>query len=320
MRVPITVDLHLPSFNYPGVQPDRVFDTLVEIATTAESSGFSSISLMDHLHQIPMVGAEENWMFDANTMLAALAARTTKVTLGTLVGGVTYRNPALLAKITTTLDVVSGGRAWFGIGAAWFEDEHRAYGFDFPPLKTRFELLEETLQIVRSMFTEERTSFSGAHFHAEGAYNNPRPMRGDIPILIGGSGERKTLRFVAKYGDGCNLFGDAERVRHLIGVLERHCEEVGRDPAEITKTGMGMFVLADTHEAAQRKARRLREAGFPAERLEQMVVGDPDTVGEAAATLKQAGLDGITTSLPDVHDLDALTLMGRTLSSVFGRP
>ncbi len=318
MRVPITVDLHLPNFNYPGVSPDKVFDTLVDIATTAESSGFSSISLMDHLHQIPVVGPEENWMFDGNTMLTALAARTTKATLGTLVGGVTYRNPALLAKITTTLDIVSGGRAWLGIGAAWFENEHRAYGFDFPPLKTRFEMLEETLQIVRGMFTQERTSFSGTHFHVDQAYNNPKPLRGDIPILIGGSGERKTLRFVAKYADGCNLFGDAERVRHLIGVLERHCEDVGRDPSEITKTGMGMFVLADTHEAAQRKAAALKEAGFPAERLAQMVVGDPDTVGEAATKLKDAGLEGITTSLPDVSDLDALALMGRTLSGVFG--
>ena len=143
MRVPITLDLHLPNFNYPGVGPDAVFEKLVDIATTAEASGFSSVSLMDHLHQIGPVGPPENWMFDGNTMLAAIAARTSKLTLGTLVGGVTYRNPALLAKITTTLDVISGGRAWLGIGAAWFEAEHEAYGFDFPSLGRRFEYLEE---------------------------------------------------------------------------------------------------------------------------------------------------------------------------------
>jgi alkanesulfonate monooxygenase SsuD/methylene tetrahydromethanopterin reductase-like flavin-dependent oxidoreductase (luciferase family) len=126
MQLPLTLDLHVPNFNYPGVAPDEIFDKLVAIADTAERSGFSSISLMDHLHQIPGVGPQENWMFEGTTMLAGIAARTSKLTLGTLVGGVTYRNPALLAKATTTLDVISGGRAWFGIGAAWFEEEHQA--------------------------------------------------------------------------------------------------------------------------------------------------------------------------------------------------
>src|SRR5579875_3287936 len=138
MRLPLTLDLHLPNFNYPDVGPERAFEKLCEIATTAETSGFSSISLMDHLHQIRGVGPEENWMFEGSTMLAALAARTQTVTLGLLVGGVTYHNPAKHAKVTTTLDIISGGRAWHGIGAGWFEGEHIAYGFDFPPLKERF--------------------------------------------------------------------------------------------------------------------------------------------------------------------------------------
>lgn len=190
---------------------------------------------MDHLHQISPVGPPQNDMFEGSTMLAAIAARTTTLTLGLLVGSVTYRNPALAATTTTTIDVISGG----------------AYGFDFPPLSQRFERLEEALQIVRSMFTQEATTFHGTHFSAEGAFNNPRPIRGDIPILIGGSGERKTLRPVAQYADGCNLFGDPARVRHLIGVLEDHCEAAGRDPAEITKTAMGVVLIAPTHEAAQ---------------------------------------------------------------------
>jgi F420-dependent oxidoreductase-like protein len=318
MRVPITLDLHLPNFNYPGVGPDEVFDKLVDIATTAERSGFSSVSVMDHLHQIPPVGPPENWMFEGNAMLAGLAARTSTLSLGLLVGGVTYRNPALHAKITTTLDIISGGRIWHGIGAAWFEGEHNAYGFEFPTLKERFERLEEALQITRSMFTEDTTTFSGKHYTVNGAFNNPKPIRGDIPILIGGSGERKTLRMVAQYADGCNLFGDADRVRHLLGVLRDHCDNVGRDFSEITKTGMGVLVIGPTHEAAQAKLQRMRDLGLPEERVASAIAGDPDTVGEAVQSRADAGLEGFTLSLPDVHDLETVELTGRTLAPIFG--
>ena len=317
MRLPVTLDLHLPNFNYPGVGAEAEFDTIAEIAATAERSGFSSLSLMDHLHQIAPVGPPENWMFEGSTMLAAIAARTTTLTLGLLVGSVTYRNPALAAKITTTLDIISGGRAWHGLGAGWFEEEHQAYGFAFPPLKERFERLEEALQIARSMFTQETTTFSGAHFQVDGAFNNPKPIRGDIPILVGGSGERKTLRLVAQYADGCNVFGDAERVRHLLGVLEGHCETVGRDPAQITKTSMAQIVIAPTHEQAHAKLAALRELGIPAQRLAGMTVGDPDTIGEYAQGLKHAGLEGLCVMLPDAYDVQALALAGQTLAKVF---
>ncbi len=317
MRLPITLDLHLPNFTYPGVGPGAEFDTIVDIATTAERSGFSSISLMDHLHQIGPVGPPENAMFEGSTMLAAIAARTERLTLGLLVGSVTYRNPALAAKITTTIDTISGGRAWHGLGAGWFEDEHRAYGFDYPPLKTRFEMLEEALQIARSMFTDAATTFSGTHFHVDGALNNPKPIRGDIPILIGGSGERKTLRMVAQYADGCNLFGDPERVTHLLGVLQGHCETVGRDPAEITKTAMAQICIGATHEAAQAKLATLREQGIPEQRIAGMTVGDPDTIGEAAQAMADVGVQGMTISLPDVQDLEALELAGTVIGPVF---
>jgi F420-dependent oxidoreductase-like protein len=314
MRAPISLCLHLPNFNYPDTGPDQVFERLVEIATVAETSGFSSISLMDHLHQIPGVGPQENWMFDGNTMLAALAARTSKLTLGLLVGGVTYRNPALVAKIVTTLDVISGGRAWWGIGAAWFEEEHAAYGFDFPSLGKRFERLEEALQIGRAMFTEERATFHGDHFRVDGAYNNPKPLRGDIPIVIGGSGERKTLRMVAQYADGCNIFGDVPRVRHLLGVLDQHCEDVGRDPGEITKTRLGTLVIAPTHESAEAKLQKLSIAP---ERRPTVTYGDPDTVAEEALKFKDAGIEGFTLTIPDVHDLETVELAGRTLGPLF---
>ncbi|HEY8772999.1 MAG TPA: LLM class flavin-dependent oxidoreductase, partial [Gaiellaceae bacterium] len=153
MRAPIRLGLQVPNFNFPDTKPEQLLERLTEIASAAEAAGFDSLFVMDHLHQIPGVGPQTGWMLEGNTALAALAARTSTLNLGLLVGGVTYRNPALMAKITTTLDVLSGGRAIFGIGAAWFEDEHRAYGFDFPPLKERFERLEEALQIARAMFT-----------------------------------------------------------------------------------------------------------------------------------------------------------------------
>jgi F420-dependent oxidoreductase-like protein len=317
MRAPITLDLHLPNFNYPGTGPDQVFDKLVEIATTAEDSGFSSISLMDHLHQIPVVGPPENWMFEGNTMLAALAARTSKVTLGLLVGGVTYRNPALHAKIATTLDVISGGRAWLGIGAAWFEDEHRAYGYEFPPLKIRFEMLEEALQICRAMFTQDSASFEGKHFRVDGAMNNPKPLRGDLPIVIGGSGERKTLRMVAQYADGCNVFGDAAQAKHLMDVLASHCERLGRDPAEITKTRTGVVLVGRTHEAALGKVEGLKQLGYPEERVASAMIGDPDSIAEEASAFLEAGIEGMTISIPDVHDLESVELAGKALGPVF---
>ena len=319
MRVPITLSLHIPNFNYPGVEPDAVFERISAIATTAESSGFSSVSVMDHLHQIGPVGPPTNWMFEGSTMLAAIAARTTRLTMGLMVGSVTYRNPAIAAKTTTTLDIISGGRAWHGIGAGWFEEEHVAYGYDFPTLGTRFEMLEEELQIVRAMFTTHEAHFNGEHFRVDGAYNNPKPIRGDIPILIGGSGERKTLRLVAKYGDGCNLFGDAERIAHLLGVLESHCHDVGRDFSEITKTVLGRVLIAPTHEAAEAKKGVLLERGVPQESIDSMIAGDPDTVGERVQILKDAGIEGFCFSMSDSYDLETLALAGETLSAVFPR-
>jgi F420-dependent oxidoreductase-like protein len=317
MRAPISLDLHITKFDYPDVPAERLFDRLVEIATTAEEAGFSSISVMDHLHQIPPMGPQELWMLEGNVALAALAARTKRVSLGLLVGGVTYRNPALHAKMTTTLDVVSGGRAIHGIGAAWFEAEHQAYGVRFPPLKERFEHLEDALRISRAMFTQERSTIEGTHHRVDGVLNNPRPVRGDIPILIGGSGERKTLRLVAQYADACNLFGDAERARHLLGVLDGHCETVGRDPSEITRTSMATVVIAPTHEAAQRKVEAWAATGVPRERVEAAISGDPDTVAERAEAYKDVGIEGLTLSMPEVHDLESVALAGRTLSAVF---
>ena len=317
MRVPFTLDLHISNFNYPDTDPSQVFDKIVAIAQTAETAGFGSVSMMDHLHQIPVIGAASNWMFEGSTMLAAIAARTTTLKLGLLVGSVTYRNPALAAKITTTIDIISGGRAWHGLGAGWFEEEQRAYGYEVVPLKDRFEKLEEALQISRSMFTNGQSSFSGKHFKVEGAFNNPQPIRGDIPIVVGGSGERKTLRLVARYADGCNLFGGPERVKHLLGVLEQHCADVGRDPAEITKTGLGQVIIGKTHEEAEQKVSWMRSNGVSDEALALFITGDSDTVGERVQELRDVGLEGWGFSMPDAHDLEAVELAGRTLAPIF---
>ena len=318
MRAPITLSLHLPNFNFPDTPPEALFEKLAAIAGAAEDSGFSSITVMDHLHQIRGVGPRTNYMLEGNTILAGLAARTSRVSLGLLVGGVMYRNPALLAKITTTLDIISGGRAVLGLGAAWFEEEHDAYGYDFPPLKERFEHLEDALQIARLMFTEPEPSFEGRHHSIRNILNNPKPIRGDIPIMVGGSGERKTLRLVAKYADACNLFGDVERVKHLLGVLERHCEDVGRDPSEITKTRMGTLVIAPTHDGAVRKRDAMRSAGVTEDRLASALLGDPDGVAEQAQAFADVGVEGLTVVLPDTHDLEVIALAGETIGAVVG--
>jgi F420-dependent oxidoreductase-like protein len=317
MRAPIRLGLQIPNFNFPDVSEEQLFERLSDIASTAESSGFDSLFVMDHLHQIRGVGPPENWMLEGNTALAALAGRTSKLNLGLLVGGVTYRNPALMAKITTTLDVLSGGRAILGIGAAWFEDEHMAYGFEFPPIAERFERLEDALQILRAMLTQDKATFEGRHHRVRGAMNNPRPIRGDIPIMIGGSGERKTLRMVAQYGDASNFFGDPERVRHLIGVLEGHCERLDRDISDITKTCLGTVLIAPTQEQAEGRRDALRRSGRVSEQRAAMITaGGPDTVAERATELLDAGLDALIFNMPDVEDVENVALLGETLAPV----
>jgi alkanesulfonate monooxygenase SsuD/methylene tetrahydromethanopterin reductase-like flavin-dependent oxidoreductase (luciferase family) len=269
---------------------------------------------MDHLNQIPGVGPMENWMLEGNVALMALAARTEKLHVGLMVGGVTYRNPAFFAKQTTTIDVLSGGRAIFGIGAAWFEAEHEAFGYRFPPMAERFEHLEDALRIARAMFTEDQPTVEGTHSSVKAIYNNPRPIRGDIPIMVGGSGERKTLRMVAQYADASNMFGDVERIRHLVGVLQGHCDDLGRDIGEITKTKLATLIIGDDAAA---KAEPLR--AVMGERFDGVVIhGSADEVAEQVQAHLDAGLDGIVVNMPYVHDLEQVELAGRTLAQVIG--
>jgi F420-dependent oxidoreductase-like protein len=323
-RRPVTrFGLQINSFTYPGVPDARLFERVVRIAETAEEAGFDSVWVMDHFYQIPVVGRRTEPMLEAYSVLSGLAARTSRAQLGTMVTGVTYRSPALLAKTVTTLDVISSGRAILGIGAAWNDDEHDGYGFEFPPLRERFDRLEEAVQICRAMFTDHAPSFEGRHYRVREALNMPRPVRpGGPPILIGGSGERRTIPLVARYADACNFFGDVDTIRRKVRILEQRCEDAGRDPGDITKTRLGVLNIAATAAEAERKAREVAAVRrLDEERVRSsMITGDPDAVREQVAAFLDAGLDGMLISLPDAHDLESVELAGQTLAELLGAP
>jgi F420-dependent oxidoreductase-like protein len=233
----VKLGLQIPYFTWPG-GPPALGAKLAEIARAAEEAGYDSIWLMDHYFQIPMVGAPELEMLEAYTALGYIAAHTSRVKLGAMVTGVTYRHPGILAKQVTTLDVLSGGRAYLGIGAAWFDREHIGLGVPFPPLKERFQRLEEALQIAKQMWSDDNGPFEGKHYQLAETLNSPQALSEPHPrILIGGSGEKKTLRLVAKYADACNIFGDSPSgVARKLGILREHCDAVGRNYDDIEKT------------------------------------------------------------------------------------
>ncbi len=315
----IRLGLQLPIFAAPGQPAEGIFPNVVAAARTAEDVGFDSVWVMDHFAQLPWLGSRSEPMLEAYTLLGALAASTTSLNLGTLVTGVTYRNPALVAKMVTTLDVISGGRAICGLGAAWYEEEHAGHGYDFPPTGERLDRLDEALQIVRAMFREELPSFAGRYYRIHDAANWPRPVRpGGPPILVGGGGERRTLRLVAQYADACNVFGDAATVRHKLGVLDAHCGDVGRDPAGICRTRLGTLVLAKTVKEARASLVTLAERrGVDVAELETTVTfGDPGKVAEEVTGLLAAGLDGVIFNVPDPADVEAIALAGATLRPV----
>ena len=227
--------LQVSRFDFPG-HPGTTGETLAALARVAEEVGFQSLWVMDHFLQIPQVGREWEDMLESWTTLAYLAGVTERIRLGTLCTGITYRNVAHLAKIVATLDVLSGGRAECGIGAAWFEREHRLYGWDFPPLRERYARLEDALELLPLMWGKGAPAFEGRTLSVADAICYPRPLQERIPILVGGSGERRTLRLVARHADACNLFGNPDVVRHKVTVLHEHCAAEGRDPGAITVT------------------------------------------------------------------------------------
>ena len=258
------IGLQVPDFTWAG-NPTQLGQTLATVARTADDAGFEHIMLMDHFFQIRGVGPSEHEMLEAYTALGFVAAHTSRARLGTLVTGVIYRYPGILAKIITTLDVLSGGRAWLGVGAAWNEEESRGLGIPFPAVAERFERLEETLQICLQMWRGDESPYRGRHYQLDRPLNSPQSLtRPHPPIMIGGGGEKKTLRFVAKYADACNLFPGPDLARKL-DVLRAHCDAEGRDYDEITKTCYFRFDVGEKGERAGEtvdQLGRLAELGF----------------------------------------------------------
>jgi F420-dependent oxidoreductase-like protein len=246
----VKLGVHIADFTYPS-GPAGLADDLTRIAVAAEEEGFARVSVMDHVFQIGPVGPIEHDMLEAYTTLGYLAARTERVQLLAWVTAVTYRDPGLLAKIVTTLDVLSKGRAMLGIGAAWNEEESKGLGLFFPPTKERFERLEEALQICLQMWGEDEGPYRGTHYSLDRTMNVPQNLtKPHPPILIGGGGEKKTLRLVAQYAQACNLFAGPE-LPHKLDVLKQRCDEVGRDYAEIEKTVMYRFDVTDPKQMVE---------------------------------------------------------------------
>jgi F420-dependent oxidoreductase-like protein len=284
------IGLQIPNFTFPQGAPHLAQD-LAAIARTADDAGFYSLWVMDHFFQIRGVGPPENEMLEGYGTLSYFAALTEHVKLGTLVTGVVYRYPGILVKTATTLDVLSGGRAYLGIGAAWNEEESEGLGVPFPPVAERFERLEETLQIAAQMWSDDEGAYDGKHYQLGRTLNSPQPLsRPHPPIMIGGGGEKKTLRLVAQYADACNLFmrmGD-DVLRHKLDVLRRHCDDVGRDYAEIEKTTLGTVHLA------------------PGEM-------SPSGIIDRCQELAQLGIQHAIFNMPNVHEITPLETFGKEI-------
>ena len=283
--------LHLPNYTFPDTPSERLFNRIVEQAEAAEAAGFELVTVMDHLYQIQGVGPVTDPMLEAWSVLAALARETTKVRLGTLVTGVTYRNPALLAKQVTTLDILSGGRAVLGLGAAWNEDEHIGYGFDFPPVGQRMDRLDEALTIIRAMFVEDRPSYEGRFYRIDRALNVPRPIQPRGPrVLVGGGGEQRTLRIAARHADMTHWFPlGLDALRHKDELLRRYCDEIGRDPTTIERTMATPVVVA----SSEAEGRAILEH-MPPERRPNMAAGTAEQMADALRPYLDAGFTGFT--------------------------
>jgi F420-dependent oxidoreductase-like protein len=280
--------LQVPSFTWPA-GPAGIGPTLADIGRTAEEAGFASLWVMDHFFQIRQIGTPEQPMLEGYTTLGYLAGITRRIKLGTMVTGVVYRHPGILVKTVSTLDVLSGGRAYLGIGAAWNEQEAKGLGVPFPPLKERFERLEEALQIAKQMWSGQVAPFAGKHYQLAETLNSPQPLsKPHPPILIGGMGERKTLRLVARYADACNLFArmGLDAVRQKLDVLKRHCEAEGRPYEEIERTALGVVHLGSGGQK-------------PAE-----VIAD-------CRALADIGIQHFIFSMPEVHEIKPLEVIGR---------
>ncbi|HEY9287049.1 MAG TPA: LLM class F420-dependent oxidoreductase [Candidatus Dormibacteraeota bacterium] len=306
---------HMPNYTFPGITNESLFDRVAANARAAERAGFDLVTVMDHFYQIGPVGPETDPMLEAYTTLAGLARETTKVKLATLVTGVIYRNPAVLAKQVTTLDIISRGRAILGIGAAWNESESNGFGIDFPPIGQRMDRLDEAVTIAKLMFTEERPSFEGKYYRIDRVINSPRPIqKGGPKILIGGGGEKRTLRILARHGDIGHWFGgNVEDLKRKKAVFEQHCSEVGRDPSQVLLTVGMNIVLAENERQAKPVLDRL-----PAERR---AMTQTATIPQAAEILQpylDAGFGGFTFGNGSLPTEEHIGLAGELIKAVRG--
>ncbi len=304
--------IHNPSWQFDGGAAG-IFPGVAAKARWAEENGFAWFSVMDHLIQIPIAGAPEEPFMEGWTVLAALAAVTSRIRLATLVTSVHYRNPALLAKIAAGVDQISQGRLTFGFGAGWFETEYRQYGYDFPKEPAmRIRQMVEALRLIKAMWTQERTTFEGKWFRVEDAILSPKPLQAPHPpIMIGGSGEQMTLRAVARHGNACNLFGDPATVRRKLEVLRRHCDEAGRDYDEIERTNTIGLLLAPTAEAAAEKRARLDAAGRFAG-----LCGTPGQAATLVGAYAEAGIQMVISSA-FANDAETLELLASEVMPQF---
>ena len=302
----IRLGFQIPNFSY-GTSVAEMFPTVIAQAQEAQAAGFDSVFVMDHFYQLPMLGSPDQPMLEAYTALGALASVTKDVLLGTLVTGNTYRNPTLLAKIITTLDVVSGGRAVLGIGTGWFELEHDSLGFEFGTFTERFAKLDEALEILLPMIKGERVTVNGKYYRTVEAFAEPR-LRDHIPLMIGGSGEKKTFGLAAKFFDHLNIIAAFDELPGKMEALARRCDEVDRDPATLETSMLLTAVPNDT----------MTDDMLPAEMRGRMVVGSPERIAEAVATnVVGAGVDGVILNLP-AYVPGSITKVGEALRPVLG--
>lgn len=298
--------LQHPNFTFDGEGP-QIVEKLKNLVQRAESYGFDSFWVMDHFHQIHMVGKPQEPMLEGWTTQSVVAGFTSKIKLGTLVTGVVYRHPSVLAKIGATLDVLSKGRLFMGIGAAWNVEESAAYGIPFPPVKERMQRLEEAVQIIKKMWTMETATFEGKYYQIRNAYCNPKPIqKPHPPIMIGGSGEKRTLKIVAKYADACNLFGSTETVKKKLKILKEHCRSVGRDYDSIVKTKLGHVVIEKNNEKVMEAMKNVPEE----RRREYVIYGTPEEVRSQIEAFQEAGIEYLIMNLEPNRDLQALELLG----------
>ena len=308
MVVTIRLGFQIPNFSY-GTGVSALFPTVIAQAREAEAAGFDSVFVMDHLYQLPALGAPDEPMLECYTTLGALATATERVMLGAMVTGNTYRNPTLLAKEVTTLDVASTGRAILGIGAGWYELEHRQLGFEFGTFSERFEKLDEALQIIRPMLKGERPTFKGKWYQTETAINEPR-YRDNLPVMLGGGGEKKTFGLAARYGDHLNIIASMPELPGKVEALKQRCAEVDRDPATLPTTTL-MSVVLDANA---------KPDDIPEEMRGRMVAGGPDQVAEQIQRgVLDAGVDGVVINMPvNGHIPGNITQVGAALKPLVG--